>query len=83
MSLPQGIQKQVDTGAVYNHVNNVCPAGTKFHVLEVGWLEADEGFVLRGGNTSMKSTETKSFVNKRREMPMYASHARLGHQLGH
>lgn len=73
MSFPTAIQKQVDAGAVPNHVSNVCPAGTKFHVLEVGWLEADEGFVIRGGNTSVKSSESKSFVNKRRQMPMYVS----------
>lgn len=30
-----------------------------------------EGFVVRGGNTSLKSNETVPFVNKRREMPMY------------
>lgn len=40
-------------------------------VLEVGWLEADEGFVIRGGNTSLKSNEDKPFVNKRRQLPMY------------
>jgi len=41
------------------------------YLLEVGWLECDEGFVTRGGNTSLKSTEGKEFVNKRRELPMY------------
>ncbi|KAI7328802.1 Metallo-hydrolase/oxidoreductase [Hortaea werneckii] len=45
-------------------------------LLELGWLEADEGFgrycVLRGGNTSLMSTKDKSFVNKRRHLPMYA-----------
>lgn len=66
-----GIQEQLDRGAVPNHISNVCPKGTKFHVLEVGWLECDEAFVIRGGNTSLKSTEGKSFVNKRRELPMY------------
>ena len=40
-------------------------------MLEVGWLEADEGFVIRGGNTSLKSAEDKPFVNKRRQLPMY------------
>ncbi len=40
-------------------------------VLEVGWLEADEGFVIRGGNTSLNSTKDKAFVNKRRQLPMY------------
>lgn len=67
---PNAIQKQVDRGAVPNHVSNVCPKGTKFHVLEVGWLECDEGFVVRGGNTSTKSKEKENFVNKRRELPM-------------
>lgn len=67
-----GIQSQLERGAVPNHVSNVCPKGTKFYVLECGWVEADEGFVIRGGNTSLKSTEDKAFVNKRREMPLYA-----------
>ncbi len=65
------IQEQIDHGAVPNHVSNVCPKGTKMHLLEVGWLEADEGFVLRGGNTSLNSTKDKAFVNKRRQLPMY------------
>ncbi|KAK4945997.1 hypothetical protein LTR10_014799 [Elasticomyces elasticus] len=66
-----GIQAQLDRGAVPNHVSNVCPKGTKFHVLEVGWLECDEAFVIRGGNTSKLSTANQSFVNKRRQLPMY------------
>ncbi len=66
-----GIQGQLDRGAVPGHISNVCPKGTKFHVLEVGWLEADEAFVVRGGNTSLKSTADKAFVNKRRELPCY------------
>jgi glyoxylase-like metal-dependent hydrolase (beta-lactamase superfamily II) len=65
------IQNQLNQGAVPNAILNVCPQGTKFHVLEVGWLECDEGFVVRGGNTSVKSTEKNTFVNKRRHMPMY------------
>jgi hypothetical protein len=65
------IQAQLARGAVPNHISNVCPVGTKFHVLEVGWLECDEAFVVRGGNTSTKSSEGKSFVNKRRELPCY------------
>ena len=69
--MSQAIQSQIDQGAVPNHVSNVCPKGTKMWVLEVGWLEADEGFVIRGGNTSLKSTEDKPFVNKRRQLPMY------------
>lgn len=65
------IHKQLSQGAVPGAVSNVCPPGTKFHVLEVGWLECDEAFVTRGGNTSLKSTEGQAFVNKRRQMPMY------------
>jgi glyoxylase-like metal-dependent hydrolase (beta-lactamase superfamily II) len=65
------IQAQLQRGAVPNHVSNVCPEGTKFYLLEVGWLEGDEAFLLRGANTSLKSTENKSFVNKRRKLPMY------------
>jgi hypothetical protein len=65
------IQSQLERGAVPNAVSNVCPKGTKFHILEGGWLECDEAFVVRGSNSSLKSTENKSFVNKRRELPMY------------
>lgn len=65
------IQAQLDQGAVPNAISNVCPPGTRFHLLEVGWLECDKGFVVRGGNTSLKSTEHRSFVNERCEMPMY------------
>jgi len=65
------IQNQLAQGAVPNVVSNVCPGSTKFHILEVGWLECDEVFVIRGSNSSLKSTENKSFVNKRRELPMY------------
>jgi len=65
------IQKQLDAGAVPNHISNVCPKGTRAYLLEVGWLEADEGFVMRGGNTSLWSTKDKAFVNKRRRLPMY------------
>lgn len=65
------IHNQISKGAVPGAVSNVCPPGTKFHVLEVGWLECDEAFVTRGGNISLKSTEGQAFVNKRRQMPMY------------
>lgn len=65
------IQAQIDQGAVLSHVSNVCPRGTKFWLLEVGWLECDEGYLTAGGNASRKSTEDCSFINKRREMPCY------------
>ncbi|KAF5869871.1 putative metallo-beta-lactamase superfamily protein [Botrytis fragariae] len=67
-----GIQRALDSGAVPAHVSNVCPPGTRAYLLELGWLECDEGFVTRGGNTSLKSTEGEKFVNKRRELPIYA-----------
>ncbi|TGO47353.1 hypothetical protein BOTNAR_0530g00050 [Botryotinia narcissicola] len=67
-----GIQRALDSGAVPAHVSNVCPPGTRAYLLELGWLECDEGFVTRGGNTSLKSTEGDKFVNKRRELPVYA-----------
>ena len=57
--MASGIQKQLDDGAVPAFVSNVCPKGTQMWVLEVGWLEADEGFVLRGGNTSLNSTKPR------------------------
>ncbi|KAK5724883.1 hypothetical protein LTR17_013466 [Elasticomyces elasticus] len=53
------IQQQLDEGAVPGHISNVCPKGTKMWLLEVGWLEADEGFVVRGGNTSLASSKDK------------------------
>lgn len=66
-----GIQAALDRGAVPGHVSNVCPEGTRIHLLEVGWLECDAGYLVRGGNTSLGSTAGKSFVNERRELPMY------------
>ncbi|UPK96112.1 hypothetical protein LCI18_007047 [Fusarium solani-melongenae] len=65
------IETQLKRGAVPNAVSNVCPPSTKFHILEVGWLECDEGFVTRGGNTSLQSSKNQAFVNKRRQLPMY------------
>ncbi|RAL65008.1 hypothetical protein DID88_001116 [Monilinia fructigena] len=44
-----GIQRALDSGAVPGHISNVCPPGTRAYLLEVGWLECDEGFVTRGG----------------------------------
>ena len=59
-----GIQRALDAGAVPNHVSNVCLKSTRAYLLEVGWLECDEGFVTRAGNSSLKSNEDASFVNK-------------------
>ncbi|CAG8950854.1 hypothetical protein HYFRA_00003071 [Hymenoscyphus fraxineus] len=65
------IQNAIAAGAVPSHVSNVCPEGTKVYLLEVGWLEGDEAWVVTGGNGSLKSTEGQVFANKRRELPMY------------
>ncbi|CAD0020296.1 unnamed protein product, partial [Aureobasidium pullulans] len=65
------IQSQLDSGAVPGHISNVCPPGTKLWLLECGWLACDEGFVIRGGNTSLASTAGKPFENKRRNLPVY------------
>ncbi|THY32490.1 Metallo-hydrolase/oxidoreductase [Aureobasidium pullulans] len=66
-----GIQSQLDSGAVPGHISNVCPPGTKLWLLECGWLACDEGFVIRGGNTSLASTAGQPFENKRRNLPVY------------
>lgn len=66
-----GIQKALDAGAVASHVANVCPKGTKAHLLEVGWLTADEAYLIRGANSSKESQANVPFVNKRRNLPMY------------
>jgi hypothetical protein len=65
------IQKQIAQGAVASAIANICPKGTKFHVLEVGWLECDEAFIIRGANISLMSNKDKPSVNKRRQLPLY------------
>jgi glyoxylase-like metal-dependent hydrolase (beta-lactamase superfamily II) len=65
------IQKQIDQGAVASAIANICPKGTKFHVLEVGWLECDEAFIIRGANISLMSNKDKPSVHKRRQLPLY------------
>ncbi|KIW82076.1 hypothetical protein AYO21_04220 [Fonsecaea monophora] len=48
-----------------------CPPGTKMHFLELGVLQADEGWLLRGGNTS--TTSNKNPENKRRDLIVLAA----------
>ncbi|OQD70286.1 hypothetical protein PENDEC_c025G05240 [Penicillium decumbens] len=43
-----------------------CPNGTKMHILDLGTLEADESWIIRGGNSSTLSN--KNPVNKRRHL---------------
>ncbi|KAJ5244838.1 hypothetical protein N7489_004934 [Penicillium chrysogenum] len=65
------MQTALASGAVPSHILNVAPEGTKIHLLELGWLDCDEGYVTRGGNGCPKSKEGESFVNARRKLPMY------------
>jgi len=46
------------------------PPGTKLWLLHLGDLEADMGWVVRGGNTSTLSGAGKATVNERRELAM-------------
>lgn len=52
-------------------VLNRCPPGTKAHVLCVGYLQADAGFFLRGGNTSTYSNPDGPGKHERRDLVMY------------
>jgi hypothetical protein len=58
-------------GAILADVQNACPVGTKAWMLCLGYLEADEGFLVRGGNTSLASNKDEARGNKRRILPMY------------
>jgi len=48
-----------------------CPAGTKMHFLDLGTLQADEGWLLRGQNTSTLSN--KNPEPKRRDLIVLAA----------
>lgn len=52
--------------------SQICPDGTKVWMLNLGYLECDEAFLIRGVNTSKLSTKDVPFVNKRRKIPMYS-----------
>ncbi|KAL3417207.1 hypothetical protein PVAG01_11207 [Phlyctema vagabunda] len=43
-----------------------CPPGTKVHLLNLGTLQCDEGWILRGANTSLASDANPK--NKRRDL---------------
>jgi hypothetical protein len=65
------VQRAIAQGAILSDVQNVCPDGTKAWMLCLGYLEADEGFLVRGGNTSLASNKDAARSNKRRLLPMY------------
>jgi hypothetical protein len=46
------------------------PQGTKIWLLDLGTLEADAGWVLRGGNTSTKSNPDGPAKHDRRKLAM-------------
>jgi len=48
-----------------------CPTGTKMHFLDLGTLQADEGWLLRGQNTSTLSN--KNPESKRRDLIVLAA----------
>ncbi|KAH8802487.1 beta-lactamase-like protein [Xylogone sp. PMI_703] len=48
-----------------------CPAGTKMHILDLGTLEVDESWFLRGANSS--SLSNKNPENKRRELTVISA----------
>lgn len=50
----------------------ICPDGTKVWMMNLGYLECDEAFLIRGVNCSKLSTRDEAFVNKRRKIPMYS-----------
>ncbi|KAK9900534.1 Metallo-hydrolase/oxidoreductase [Cystobasidium minutum MCA 4210] len=70
-SSSNSIQARLDAGAVLADIQNVCPEGTKGWMLCLGYLEGDEGYLVRGGNQSLGSTKDAPRPNKRRKLPMY------------
>jgi hypothetical protein len=70
-STADAVQRAIAQGAILSDVQNVCPDGTKAWMLCLGYLEADEGFLVRGGNTSLASNKDAARSNKRRLLPMY------------
>lgn len=70
-SAGNSLQARLDAGAVLADIQNVCPEGTKAWMLCLGYLEGDEGYLVRGGNQSLGSTRDAPRPNKRRKLPMY------------
>lgn len=64
------LDQAISQGAIPSHLQS-APKGTKLHILELGWLECDDAFLVRGANTSAASTRDRSFVNSRRQLIMY------------
>lgn len=71
LGFPTSVMRALDQGAILADVQNVCPDGTRAWMLCLGYLEGDEGHLLRGGNQSLDSTKNEQRANKRRSLPMY------------
>ncbi|CAO1614741.1 unnamed protein product [Sympodiomycopsis kandeliae] len=63
---------QADPSVVLPNVLNVAPKGTKITVLNLGSLEADLGWMIRGANTSLASNPDGPPKNARRELACYS-----------
>ncbi|KAJ5318135.1 hypothetical protein PENANT_c043G07542 [Penicillium antarcticum] len=48
-----------------------CPAGTKMHILNLGTLQADESWILRGANASSLSNQNPQ--NRRRDLALLSA----------
>ncbi|ETS63671.1 hypothetical protein PaG_01977 [Moesziomyces aphidis] len=65
-------QHQLRDGVVLPAVLNKAPAGTKAHVICLGYLQADAGWFKRGGNTSLMSNPSGPEKPERRDLIMYS-----------
>lgn len=65
-------EHQLRDGVVLPLVLNKAPKGTKAHVICVGYLQADAGWFIRGGNTSLMSNPMGPSKPERRDLIMYS-----------
>jgi len=66
------VKTALSNGAVLGSVQNVCPEGTKMFILHIGYLAADAGWFLRGGNGSTLSNPDGPKQRERRDLVMYS-----------
>lgn len=63
---------QAEPSVILPQVLNAAPKGTKVTILNLGTLEADMGWMVRGANGSTKSNPNGPPKNDRRELACYA-----------
>ncbi|GAC95450.1 metallo-beta-lactamase super [Pseudozyma hubeiensis SY62] len=68
----QFTEHQLRDGVVLPHVLNKAPKGTKAHVLNLGYLQADAGWFKRGANQSLMSNPKGPETPERRDLIVYA-----------